>query len=202
MAVTAVALLIAWVAWVRRPVSRGLRATAVAIVVLVAGLAVLGRSSAGTPSAPVMLGNLLGGLTLLGLSTALASAGSLATPARTGKLHAPTLVATALVVAAIIAGAALSVSPADASGALRNVHLGLGWLLPVAWAAVAGRGAAEPAARRAAAIAAVLVVAATALAALGPERAASPIAAWLHNVLAASTLCAALVAAARSRGPT
>lgn len=202
MAVSVVALLIAWLAWARRPVAWALRGTAVAILVLVAALAALGRSSSGTPTAPVVLGNLLGGLALLGLAVSLASAGALALPPRRGRLHAPTAAATALLVLALATGALLAARPPGDGRLLENAHFALGWALPAAWAALAGRPAAEPASRRAAAVAAVLLVATTALATLGPARADSALAAWLHNVLSAAGLCAALVASARSRGRT
>jgi hypothetical protein len=199
MAVSAVALLIAWLAWERRPASPLLRATAIAIVVLVAALAVLGRSSAGTPSPLVALGNLVGGMTLLGACVALACAGTLASPPRTGRLHGPTAAATGLVGLAIVLGACLgAASPALPAG-VQSAHLAAGWILPIAWAGLAGRPGAEPGARRASAATAVLLVAETALATLGPVRADSPFAAWLHNGLAAAALCAAIVALARSR---
>jgi len=176
-----------------------IRATAIAIVVLVAALAVLGRSSSGTPSPLVALGKLVGGMVLLGTCIALAFAGTLATPPRTGRLHGPTAAATALVGLAILSGACLgALSPAAPAAAL-TAHLVIGWLLPIAWAGLAGRAGASPQARRASALAAVLLVAVTALATLGPARADSPLAAWLHNGLAAATLCAAIAALARSR---
>ena len=196
MAVSVAALLVAWLAWSRRPVSWGLRLAALAIVVLVAALAVLGRSSAGTPSTAVAIGNLLGGLVLLGLCAGLATAGALASPPRAGAPHGPTAAATALLAAGLATGAVAAVLPA---AGLDTLHAILGWTLVVSWAGLAGRRAAPTPCRSASAVTAGLLVALAALAALGPGRAASPAAAWLHNGLAAAALCSALAALSRSR---
>lgn len=198
MGVSVAALLMAWLAWARRPAAIGLRAATVAILVLVVALAALGRASSGTPGAAVVLGNLAGGLALLGACVAVAFAPPAVNDGFARPHHGPTVLAAVFVVVEALAGAGLAIRPGGEESAVRTAHEAIGWLLPIAWAALATRPGTDAFARGACGATAVLLVVLVAIATLAP---ATGFTAWVHNVLAAAALCAALAAALRPARP-
>lgn len=188
MGVTIVALVIAAIAW-KAPVRWGRRGCAVAILVLVAALAIVGRGSAGSPPPAVVLSNLLGGLALLATCVGLAAAAR----ARHGRPSVPLAAASALLLAAIATGGVLSAMPSTDAMALGLVHKAASWASVLAWVLLAIGSSLTSDARFAARLTAVLLAAQVllALVAAGWPAEGWPAARWMHNLLSAAALCSA-----------
>lgn len=193
MGVSVLALVIAALAW-KFPARPGRRLAAVAVIVLVGVLALVGRRSAGTVPPAVVFTNLLGGLALLALCAGLAASAG----AARGRPSWTCVAAALLHGACVVTGAALAAWPAGEPGGLGVAHRALSWATLAAWGLAAFSGAFPREARTPARIAAALVAVqgALALAATG-----EPGARWLHNLLTAATVCAVAAAAARGRAP-
>ncbi|MCM2329549.1 MAG: hypothetical protein NDI88_16855 [Lysobacter sp.] len=193
MGVSVLALLIAALAW-RPPVRRGLRATAILVLLLVAALAIVGRRSAGAAPPAVLVANLLGGLTLLALAVGLAAA------MRSPRGRVPLAVAASLSVLALAAatGGVLATAPPAEAGPLALAHRALSWGALAGWGLLALSASTPPPARRAARF---VVAALAALAALAVANPGWPAAPWLHNLLATVALCLGIAAAFASRSP-
>lgn len=184
MGVTVAALVIAALAW-KSPARWGRRASALAVLALVATLAVVGRRSAGSAPPAVVLANLLGGLALLAFAVGLAVAAKV--PG--GRPRAPIAVAAGLYALATLTGAALAAAPGTPM--LDTAHRALAAVSLIAWAMAAARAGGRAGARAAAALAAGCLAAQAALALVVPG---NPVAHWLHNVLASAALCAVVAA--------
>lgn len=191
MGVSVLALVIAAVAW-KAPARWGRRFSAVALLVLVAALALIGRRSAGVAPPAVVLGNLFGGLTLLALATGFA----VAARAPRGRLALPFVAATALFAAATATGGLLATAiPADPSS-LGVVHGVLSWATLAGWSLLGLSASQRPAVRLATRLAAILVAAQVAIALAFPGW---PPTRWLHNLLTSAALCSAIAAMLASR---
>lgn len=193
MGVTVLALVIAALAW-KAPARPGRRVASIALIVLVAALAIVGRQSAGGAPPAVMLANLLGGLALLGLAVGLATAPR-APPGRTSPAFASAL---ALLAAAIGTGGILAIAPPTDPASLGLVHRGLSVAALLGWGLLAARAPAAAGARAAARLVTVLLAALALLAFAAP---AWELARWAHNLLTAAALCAAVAAAITARAP-
>jgi heme A synthase len=191
MGVTVLALVIAALAW-KAPARPGLRAASVLLIVLVAALAVIGRRSAGAAPPAVLLANLLGGLALLGACVGIASAAT----APRGRIALPFAAAAGLLAAAIAAGGVLAIWPAAGPSPLALAHRGLGWSALAAWALIAASSAPAPGVRLAARLAALALLAQLLLVVSVPE---GSLVRWLHNLLSACALAAAVAATLRAR---
>jgi hypothetical protein len=191
MGVTVLALVIAALAW-KAPARPGLRAASVLLIVLVAALAVIGRRSAGAAPPAVLLANLLGGLALLGACVGIASAAT----APRGRIALPFAAAAGLLAAAIAAGGVLAIWPAAGPSLLALAHRGLGWSALAAWALIAASSAPAPGVRLAARLAALALLAQLLLVVSVPE---GSLVRWLHNLLTACALAAAVAATLRAR---
>jgi cytochrome c oxidase assembly protein subunit 15 len=218
MGVSVVALLIVAVAWKRRPAVAAWRAAAVAILVLVGALAVLGRVTPGARHVAIALGNLAGGLTLLALSWALAvSARPRSLPGAAPPGPFASAIATlslATTVAAAASGSYLSAAylgmgceslplcPAGTSGGgLHELHRASAAAALAGWGALALAWVKVPwDARKAALIALAALVGGAVLGAANADLGLPLAASWLHNLLAAIALCAATSAWLASRG--
>jgi cytochrome c oxidase assembly protein subunit 15 len=218
MGVSVVTLLIVAIAWKRRPVRTAWRAAAVAILVLVAALAVLGRVTPGARHVAIALGNLAGGFTLLALSWALAVSArqrflpEAAPPAPFASVTAT--VSLAATAAAAASGSYLSAAylgmgcetlpfcPAGTSGAgLHELHRASAAAALAGWSLLAfGRARIPRYARQAAAIALAALAGGAALGAANADLGLPLAVSWLHNLLAAIALCAATSAWLASRG--
>lgn len=194
MGVSVLALLIAALAW-KPPVRRGLRATAILVVLLVAALAIVGRRSAGAAPPAVLVANLLGGLTLLALAVGLAAA------VRFPAGRVPLAIAASVSVLALAAatGGILATAPPADAGPLALAHRAISWGALAGWVLLALSASTPPPARRAARL---VVAALAALAALAVASPGWPAAAWLHNLLATVALCLGIAAAFASRSPS
>jgi hypothetical protein len=199
MGVAFIAIVVAALAW-RRPARAGRRAASLAILALVAALSVLGRSSAGNPTTGVVLGNLLGGLALLALVTALAFRAHAAVRGSAGALDPAPIAVAALVIVAIAAGAAVSAGLVPSSPPWTAAHRIAGWLAFLVSAFVAASPATHPDARPIARLTAGALGLAALAALAGPPTESMR---WLHNVLAALSLLLAIgsASAARRREP-
>jgi len=194
MGVTVAALVLVALAW-KPPARWGMRAAAVLVLLLVAALAIVGRRSAGVAPPAVLLANLLGGLTLLGLAVGLATAAR----AGPGPVRGAPLVAATILAAAIATGALLATAaPADPA-ALALVHRGLAWAALVAWGLLA-LGTGRPRGERLAAGTVAALLAAEAVLAIAAP--ASPSLRWLHNLLSTAAMCAAIACAAGCGAPS
>jgi len=191
MGVSVLALVIAALAW-KTPARPARRVASVVILVLVAALAIVGRSSAGSPPLTVVLANLLGGLALLAATTGLA----VAVRAPRGRLPGAFAAALALVVLAAVTGGVLSAAAPGESSPLGVVHRAAAWASLAGWGLLAMSAAPAPGARWAARLAAALLVAQIVVALALPGW---PLARWLHNLLTSAALCAALASALASR---
>ena len=191
MGVTVLALVIAALAW-KAPARTGLRAASVLLIILVAALAVIGRRSAGAAPPAVLLANLLGGLALLAACAGIAGA---ATASR-GRIALSFAAATALLAAAIGTGGVLAIWPAAGPSPLALAHRGLAWSALAAWALMALSGAHAPGARLAARLVALLLLAQALLSVIVPG---ASLARWLHNLLTACALAAAVAGTLRAR---
>ncbi len=189
MAVSILALVIAALAW-KAPAAWGKRTAALAIIVLVAVLAVVGRQSSGSVLPAVTLTNLLGGLTLLAVTAGLAAASR----APAGRIDLASLTAAALLAGAIVSGAFSSAFPARDAPAIGLVHHVLAWTTYVAWGALAIRAPATATGRLSTWLTTGLLTGLVLLAVTWPQ------ARWLHNFLTAAALVTALAAAVASRG--
>lgn len=189
MGVSVLALLIAALAW-KSPAAWGRRAAALAIIVLVAVLAIVGRQSSGTVLPAVTLTNLLGGLTLLAFTAALAAAAR--APAR--RPDVACVAATVLLAAAIASGALASALPARDASAIGLVHHVLSWTAYVAWGVLAIRIPATATGRPPTWLTTGLLTGLVVLAVTWPQ------ARWLHNFLTAAALVTAIIATVASRG--
>jgi hypothetical protein len=193
MGVTVLALVIAALAW-KAPARPGRRAAAVAVIVLVAMLAVVGRRSAGGAPPAVVVTNLLGGLALLATCTGIAAATRFAG----GRCALPcAAAATLLGLALVTGGLAAALAPAELPS-LGLAHRALSWAALLAWGLISFSALPPPAARVAARLAAAILAAQALLAIAAP---AGPAIRWLHNLLSAAGLCAAVVAAIAFRAP-
>lgn len=193
MGVSVLALLVAALAW-KPPARRGLRVASALAIVLVALLAVVGRRSAGAAPPAVLIANLLGGLTLLGLCVGLATA----VRSPPGRVPLPLAAGFALLASTLVTGGVLATAPPAQPDALALAHRALSWTTLLAWCLIAFSAAAAPRARTSARLAAAVLAIAAALAVAAPAWPAAP---WLHNALATLALCLALAAAVASRGP-
>ena len=193
MGVSVLALLIAALAW-KAPARPGLRAAAVAVIVLVAVLAVVGRHSAAGASPAVAATNLLGGLALLATCTAIAAAAWL--PG--GRCAAPCAAAATVHALALVTGGAPATLAASDAPALGLAHRALSWIALVAWVLVSLSALPPRAARAAAGLAAAILALQAAVAIALPTE---PLLRWLHNLLSAAGLAVAVVAAAAHRLP-
>lgn len=197
MAAAVLALLVAAIAWRRRPALAAPRALAFAIVALVIGLSALGIATPGAKLPAIALGNLAGGLALFALAWALqADARHRARASPEVTLASRWIgIALAVLVAETALGAATATGALQPAPALRDAHRVLGVLLFLAWIAFAsGFLRLPPAALAAARITAVLAGAQVALgmALAGPGL--PPVGAWLHNLATAAALASALTA--------
>ena len=188
MGVSVLALIIAALAW-KAPVAWGKRTTAIAIIVLVAVLAVVGRQSSGTVLPSVTLTNLLGGLALLALTAGVAAAAR----APAGRADVASMAATALFAATVLSGALSSAFPTLDASALGLVHHVLAWATYVAWGALAIRAPASATGRLPTLLTTGLLTGLVLLAVTWPQ------ARWLHNFLTAAALVTAIFAAVASR---
>ncbi len=205
MAAAVMALVIAAIAWRRRPALAAPRALAFAIVALVVGLSALGVVTAGAKLPSIALGNLAGGLALFALAWALqAGARHRARPAA-ADTGASRWVGIALAVLAVetALGAATATGVIEPTPGMRDLHRVLGVLLFLVWIAFASGFLRLPppalaAARFTALLTGVLVALGMALAGPGLP----PVGAWLHNLATAAAIACALTAwiEARSRG--
>lgn len=188
MGVSVLALIIALLAW-KAPAAWGKRTAAVAIIVLVAVLAIVGRQSSGTVLPAVTLTNLLGGLTLVAFTAGLAAAAR----APAGRNDVASVAAAALLATAILSGALSSAFPALEGSAIGFVHHVLAWTAYVAWGALAIRAPATATGRLPTLLTTGLLTGLVLLAVTWPQ------ARWLHNFLTAAALVTAIVAAVASR---
>ncbi len=193
MGVTVLALVIAALAW-KAPARPGRRAASLAVIVLVAVLAVVGRKSAGGAPPAVVLTNLLGGLALLATCTGIAASSRFAG----GRCAFPCAAATALLGLALVTGGLAAALPPSDAATLGLAHRALSWAALLAWGLVAASALPPPAARVAARLAAVALAVQALLAVAAP---AGPTVRWLHNLLAAAGLAAAVTAALAFRVP-
>lgn len=194
MGVTVAALVLVALAW-KPPARWAMRAAAVLVLALVAALAIVGRSAAGAPPPAVLLANLLGGLTLLGVAVGIAAAAR-AGPAPVRRAPA---VSAAVLAAAIATGALLATAaPAD-PGPLALAHRGLAWAALVAWGLLA-LGTGRPRGERLAAGTVAALLAAEAVLAIAAP--ASPSLRWLHNLFSTAAMCAAVACAAGCGAPS
>jgi len=191
MGVTVLALVIAALAW-KAPARPGLRVASALLVLLVAALAVVGRRSAGAAPPAVLLANLLGGLALLAACVGIASAAT----APRGRIALPCAAAAGLLAAAIATGGVLAIWPAAGPSPLALAHRGLAWSALAAWALIAVGSAPAPGVRLAARLAALALLAQALLAVAAPD---APLSRWLHNLLTACALAAAVAGALRAR---
>ncbi|HEX4943085.1 MAG TPA: hypothetical protein VFV55_01960 [Usitatibacteraceae bacterium] len=191
MGVSVLALVIAAVAW-KSPARRGRRISAVALLLLVAVLALIGRRSAGVASPAVMLGNLFGGLALLALATGLAIA--VRTPR--GRLSIPFVAAIVLFAAAIITGGLLATAIQADSSSLGIAHRALSWVALAVWSFLGLGAAQQPGVRLVSRLTAILIAAQVVLALAFPGW---PVVRWLHNFLTSAALCSAIAAMLASR---
>jgi heme A synthase len=193
MGVSVLALVIAALAW-RPPARPGLRAAAIAVLVLVAVLAFVGRRSASGAPPAVVITNLLGGLALLAACTGIAAAARFAR----GRCALPCLAAATIHGLALATGGLLAALPSS-EAAVGLAHRALSWTALFAWGLIAFSALPPRAARPAARLAAAFLAAQALLAVAAPG---GPGVRWLHNVLAAAGLCAAVAAAFAYRAPS
>jgi hypothetical protein len=191
MGVSVLALLITAIAW-KAPASWRRRAASVAILLLVAVLAVVGRQSSGTVLPAVTLTNLLGGLALLACTAGLAA--SARAPA--GRASLAFVAAAGLLAAAIATGAVASALPSAAGSALGLAHHALSWAAYAAWGVLAIRITAPERNRTATYLTVALMTALLLLAVTVPGWAPAR---WLHNLLTSAALVAGIVATMASR---
>lgn len=195
MAVAVLVLLVVAIAW-RVPARPGLRFAAIVLLGLVGALSVIGRASAGNPSGPVVLANLLGGLGLLALVAAVASDAWARTRRIEGPLARSPFVVLVFAAIAIAAGALLAsgiVPPTPAATALHRVA---GWFAMLASIFLAASGGTPSAARGPLRLAAGAFALSAVVALAGP---AGEFSRWLHNVLSAAALVPAVAACALAR---
>ena len=196
MGVAVVALLVVMLAW-RAPARPALRVASVAILVLVGVLSVVGRASAGSPPAGVVLANLVGGLALLALVTAVACDAHARARGARGRLARAPLAVVILLAIAIAAGAALSAGIVAVSPPATAAHRITGWFALLVAAFLATSPSTPPAARGPMRLAAGAFALSVVIALAGPG---TELARWLHNVLSAASLVLSIAACAHARG--
>ena len=194
MGVTVLALVIAALAW-KAPARPGRRAASVVIIVLVAVLAVVGRQSAGSPAPAVVLTNLLGGLTLLGFTMAMA----VIAQRNDSRLSTYFVAALGIHVVATVTGGLVTMAASSPEAMLFLAHRAASGVALAAWILLAISATQSAGVRLAAGIAFALVGAQVILAVLATP---APTVDWLHNLLTATGLCAAITASFSSRVPS
>ncbi|MBL0144182.1 MAG: hypothetical protein IPP91_19265 [Betaproteobacteria bacterium] len=193
MGVTVLALVIIALAW-KAPRRWGLRIAAAILFGLVAALAVIGRRSAGAAPPEVMLANLLGGLTLLAVSVALA----VAPRQPRGRIALPFAAAALLFAVSTGTGGLLVMAPPADTASLGLAHRALSWATLAGWGLLAFASAPPAGVRAATRLAAALMALQVLLALSLP---AGPLARWLHNLLTSAALLPVIAAALSCRAP-
>ncbi len=191
MGVSVLALVIVALAW-KAPARAGRRVASVAILILVAVLAIVGRSSAGSPPPAVVLTNLLGGLALLAACVGLA----VTARALPGRVSGSFAVALCLLAVSVATGGVLAAAPAGGPSLLDLAHRGASWASLAAWGLLAVSASPSPGVRLGARLAAACIAA---LAVVSIAFPAWPLARWMHNLLTSAALGAAVAAAVASR---